>query len=101
MRSIATHSGNQTWQQVKEQVDLQALASELAKLKIALQSAAQKDEEFVDVEMIGLAEHHAREGQGSKAFALLRRVGKWTLDTATNIGVPIATNVIKAALGLP
>lgn len=92
-------SGTQSWMQIRDQIDLTVLASELAKLKAALQTSAKSDDEVVEAEMVDLAEQSARAGNGAKAFGFLQKAGKWTLSTATKIGLTVAAGVITSALG--
>jgi hypothetical protein len=89
----------QVWSENSGQIDLPALAGELARLRSALReraSTAQEDQAVADVAQ---AEISARRGDGPGALRSLRRAGKWALDTAVGIGVDVATAAITSALG--
>jgi hypothetical protein len=91
---------NQTWQQVKGNIDLETLAAELAVLRRSLQSITSSADEAIELGAIAQAESEARAGKGEQALAALRKVGKWGLGTAEKIGVGLAVFAIKHACGL-
>ena len=79
---------------------LQALAKELATLRLELKKEAAEPEQDVDVGEVAQAQVEAAKGNGQKALEHLQKVGSWVLDVATKIGVTIATQAIKDALGM-
>jgi hypothetical protein len=93
-------SFNQIWSQQSEEIDLPALADELSRLRVALREQAKTPDDDRVVADVGQAELSAKSGDGPGALRHLRNAGKWTLDTATAIGVGVAAAAIKAATGL-
>lgn len=47
---------------------------------------------------MAMAEDEAKAKNGPKMIEYLKKGGKWTLDTATEIGTNVAAEVIKKAL---
>jgi hypothetical protein len=91
---------NQTWQQVKEGIDLEKLASELAVLRSSLQPLASSADEAIELGAMAEAEKEARAGNGPGALAALKKLGKWSLGTAEKIGVGMVLFALKHACGL-
>ncbi|KAB2946425.1 COR domain-containing protein [Candidatus Methanoperedens sp. BLZ2] len=91
---------NQIWNENKDDIDLLALAMELNDLRLRLKKEATKPEHDIFIGAITSAEGFAREKNGPKTLEYLSKAGKWTLDIATKIGVPVATEALKKALGL-
>jgi len=81
-------------------VDLVVLADELGKLKIALKWAADDTGQLESLVAVSSAEDAARTGDGATAMAKLKAAGNWAWETATKIGVPVAAEAIKKAIGL-
>ena len=88
------------WQQVKDSVDLETLASQLALLRQSLQPLVSSADEAVELGAVAQAENEAKAGNGAGALAALAKVGKWALGTAEKIGVGMAIFAIKHACGL-
>lgn len=78
--------------------DLKALAKELEQLREELRSRAKTPEQFEATTAIAKAEDAAKKGDGSSVFEHLKSAGKWALETATTIGVPVAIQAIKTAI---
>jgi len=93
----ASNNTFNTWNQSGG--DLKALAGELAQLRAELGKQAKSPEEFESATAIAKAEAAAQKGDGSSVFENLKSAGKWALETATSIGIPVAIQAIKAALG--
>jgi hypothetical protein len=93
----ASNNTFNTWHQSGG--DLKALAGELAQLRAELGKQAKSPEEFESATAIAKAEAAAQNGEGSSVFEHLKSAGKWALETATSIGIPVAIQAIKAALG--
>jgi hypothetical protein len=96
---------NMTFQQIWNQaqasgVDLQQLAGDLARLRIAMRAEATSAEHDVAVGQIAAAESAASKGNGATAMEHLRSAGQWAFEVATNIGTGVATAALKLALGL-
>lgn len=81
-------------------VDLAVLADELGRLKLALKGAASDTGQFESLVAVSSAEDAARSGDGTTATAKLKAAGNWALDAATRIGVSVAEEAIKKAIGL-
>ncbi len=91
---------NQLWNESGDKIDLYLLTKELAELRLKLKEKALEPEHDISIGAIASAESYAKEGNGPKTIEHLSKAGKWALDTATKIGVPIATEALKTALGL-
>jgi hypothetical protein len=74
------------------------LADELARLVTELSQTAATPDQRADVELVRGAADAARQGDKKSVMGLLKRVGKWVLDNATQIGVGVAAAVIAAAI---
>jgi hypothetical protein len=89
----------QVWNEAAAKLDLDALASELARLRPALKEAAVSAEEDVAIGEVALAEVAAKQKDGPKVLMHLKNAGKWVLGVAEKIGVDVATAAIKSAMG--
>lgn len=83
-----------------QEVDLATLAEELGKLKGEMKIAADDTEQLESLVAISSAEDAARNGDGATTITKLKAAGSWALDTATKIGVSVAAEALKRALGL-
>jgi len=90
----------QTWNQLKESVDLDKLAEELRQLRVAMEESASEPGHRMATGAIAAAEESARQKDGPKVIEYLKSGGKWALGVAEKIGVGVATVAIKGALGL-
>jgi hypothetical protein len=84
--------------QILDNVDMAKLADELARLVTELSQTAATPDQRADVELVRGAADAARQGDKKSVMGLLKRVGKWVLDNATQIGVGVAAAVIAAAI---
>lgn len=89
----------QAWDRQRADIDLPALAVELSKLQLALQSEASEGEEHASVAAIAQAKEAAEAGDGPSMLGHLAQAGKWTLSVAEKIGVGLAVAVIKSQVG--
>lgn len=93
------HAENVSQQQrIGNDIDLNALAEELSKLR---QEAKKESSEPAHDEQIGAlaaAESAAKQGDKSKVLAYLAKAGKWTLGIAEKIGTGLAVAMIKEAI---
>lgn len=92
-------SFNQIWNETKDYVDLNKLAEELEILRLKLKDEAKTLENDISIGNIAGAETSARNGDGPKTYEYLQKTGKWALDIACKISVPVATEVLKKLLG--
>jgi len=81
-------------------VDFDVLAEQLGRLRAELRAISGGAEHDEALGAIAGAEIAAKQKDGSKVVEALSKVGKWTLDIAEKIGVPLALSVLKAALGV-
>ncbi|MCA9840038.1 MAG: hypothetical protein KC422_24220, partial [Trueperaceae bacterium] len=77
---------------------------ELSVFKAELMKRASDPEHFIAIAKVVEAENEAAKGEKgdkNKVLAALKAVGKWGVDTATDIGKGVAEAYIKASMGLP
>ena len=86
--------------QVLDNVDMSRLSEELARLVAELSQKASTQQQHEDTEIVREAMNAASQGDKESVWSHLKRVGKWVLDNATQIGVSVAAAVIAAAIGL-
>jgi HEAT repeat protein len=91
---------NQIWNQVGDRINLSELAEELAELRLKLKKDAIEPEHDISIGAIASAESSAKNGNGPETLEFLSKAGKWALDVAIKIGVPVATEALKTASGL-
>lgn len=91
---------NQIKTQSGDEIDLPSLAQELSTLRIKMRERATEPEQDEAIGAIAAAEREVKNGNGSKVLESLAKAGKWALDTAKEIGVNVAVEAIKAALGI-
>ncbi|MGD0043050.1 MAG: pentapeptide repeat-containing protein, partial [Isosphaeraceae bacterium] len=84
----------QVWNEQSASIDLPKLADDLVKLRAALQREATEPEHDVAIGNVSMAAKAAKEGNGPKALEYLKAAGKWALDTATKVGVSVASDEI-------
>jgi len=80
------------------------LSSEFARLRNALLERASSAEQYVAIGAVASAEVAAKSGESSKvgtALSTLGTAGRWVFDTAKEIGVQLAAEVLKSYLKLP
>ncbi|MCE8426246.1 MAG: hypothetical protein J5U17_10770 [Candidatus Methanoperedens sp.] len=91
---------NQIWNENESEIDLPALAAELSKLRLKLKDEATEAEHYSSMGAIASAESCAKKGDGPGSLEYLSKAGKWALNVATTIGVPVATEALKKVIGL-
>jgi hypothetical protein len=89
--------GNTVWQQIKSEVDLNILANELGRLRIALQQSSTTREDAKQIGIVAEAEEAAESGDGGKTISLLSKATKGVWEVAERIGTDIAAKVIVEA----
>ena len=98
------HAHDMTFTQIgndiERAVNLSQLADELSKLRQAMKAEATEAEQDIAVSDIARAEQAAKGKDSSKVAEYLQSAGKWTLEIASKIGVPIAVEALKQATGI-
>jgi len=64
-------------------------------------SEATTAEHHAAIGAVASAEIEAKQNNGPQVLECLSKAGRWTLDSATKIGVVVAASAIKTALGMP
>ena len=93
---------NTTVNQVQSQgagIDLPTLVTQLEQLRAEMKKQASEPEHDVAVGAIAAAESEAKKGDEASAMQKLSAAGKWALDLAVKIGVPVAIDAIKKSSG--
>lgn len=90
----------QVWNEGANTVDLNQVADELTRLRAALKDWAATAEQDAAVGEIAAAEVAARQKDGPKMLAHLKKSGGWTLGIAEKIGVAVAAGAIRTSLGV-
>ncbi|PSL42295.1 hypothetical protein CLV51_1153 [Chitinophaga niastensis] len=86
---------------ITDNIDLNALAAELTKLRQhAKQESTDAPEHDEQIGALATAESAAKKGDKSKVMSALSTSGKWLLEIAEKIGVGLAVSVIKEATGI-
>jgi len=98
--SVGTINIQQQWTAIQNEVDLNALTSELEQLRKHFQQSASSSSDYQKLALLSEAEEHAKKHDGSKAMEVLSKVGKGALDVAKDIGTEIAAKVIAKSMGL-
>jgi uncharacterized protein YjbI with pentapeptide repeats len=86
--------------QLEKSVDLSQLAEELSKVRQAMKAEAQEAEHDMAVSDVAKAEQAAKAKDASKVVEYLQSAGKWALEIASKIGVPLAIEALKQATRL-
>jgi len=90
----------QVWNQISPSIEIRKLAQELTRLREAMRARATAPADDVAIGAVASAEIEAQEGNGKGVLEHLSRAGKWALDLAREIGVQVAADALKQALGL-
>jgi hypothetical protein len=91
---------NRVWNENKDNIDMPALAAQLSTLRLKLKDEATGPEHYSSMGAVASAETCAKKGDGEDALEHLAKAGKWALGIAEKIGVPVATEALKKAIGL-
>ncbi|HEX3148357.1 MAG TPA: hypothetical protein VHR66_09760 [Gemmataceae bacterium] len=89
----------QIWQGGGNNLNLEALASELSRLRTSMKEVAASPEQDSAIGEVAAAEVAARKGDGAGMLSRLAGAGQWALDVATKIGVSVASEALKKAIG--
>lgn len=79
--------------------DLKQLAKDLATLRAELGKQATQPDQFEAAAAVAKAEAAAEKGDGPTVFEHLKKAGSWALGIATSIGIPVAIEALKKAIG--
>jgi hypothetical protein len=90
----------QTWNQLEGKIDLAKLAEELARLRAAMDQQAAAPGEKLATGAVAAAEQSARQNDGPKTVEYLKTAGKWALGVAEKLGIELAKEALKGALGM-
>lgn len=93
-------SFQQIWLQQQGELNLEALAKELSSLRTTLRKRATAPEHDIAIGQVAAAEQAAKDGNGLKVLQHLKEAGKWTFECARDIGVDIASEIIKKSMGM-
>jgi hypothetical protein len=91
-----TQIGNQ----IEKSMDLSLLANELSKLHQAMKAEGNEVEHDIAISEVAKAEQAAKAKNSSKIAEHLKSAGKWSLEIASKIGVPLAIDALKKAAGI-
>jgi hypothetical protein len=90
----------QIWNQLDAKFDLAQLANELQRLREALEREATEPAQKLAAGAVAAAEQSARQKDGPKVIEYLKTAGVWALKVSEKIGVALATEALKGALGM-
>jgi hypothetical protein len=90
---------NQTWNELARAVDVTSLVPELSKIVEVARQRASTPEQFDELSAVSKAISEGNKGNNTGLIERLTKAGKWTLDIAKEIGVSVAAEAIKKALG--
>jgi hypothetical protein len=93
-------SFTQVWNQLEGRIDLGKLAEELKRLREAMDREAAEPAQKLAAGAVAAAEQSVRQKDGPKALEYLKTAGKWAFSVAEKIGVDLAKEALKGALGL-
>jgi hypothetical protein len=90
----------QLWNEISPSIDISILAQQLTRLREAMRARAAGPEHDVAIGAVASAEIEAQKGNGQGVLEYLSRADKWALDLAREIGVQVAADTLKKALGV-
>jgi len=91
----------QIWSKQEKEINLDTLAQELRIVRDkGRASTSGAPEEDMALAELAKAEIAAKEGDGPKALGHLAQAGQWALRIAVAIGVPVASEALKRAMGI-
>ncbi len=98
----ATHTTiTENYGSMLQGIDLQMLAPQLAQLKEEmLKRANGTTEQLLSIAAVSAAEDAARKSENSEVIEKLKSAGTWAFDVASKIGVSVAAEALKQAVGL-
>jgi len=87
-----------TWNQLKDSIDIDKLKYELQELTKELINQAKTDQELETASQVSIALTELNKANGSGMLQYLKKAGKWAADVAQKVGTDIAAKVIAEAL---
>ena len=87
------------WQEIKADVDLNEVASELSKLKRQIDSLPETAETVEAQNALAYAENEAKNGRGEKVLEILAGLGNWVKDVGIKLGTEVVVELIKKHTG--
>jgi hypothetical protein len=90
----------QIWNKSVGEIDLAALAEELARVRSSMRACADSVHDDLALSDLARAELAAKKQDGPQVMAHLAQAGKWALQVAKEIGAEIAAKAILKALGM-
>jgi hypothetical protein len=98
--NMDVHDNVVTFNKAGQNINLQQLAGELDQLRQELKKRATTPDQDAAVGDVAAAQKAAENGDRATVMQRLKSAGKWVLDVAKDIGVKVAVEAGKAALGL-
>ena len=90
----------QIWNESQGNINLGSLLQELPVLRGAMRKEAGEPAHDKAVAAVAQAEEAANNNDGPGVMEHLQNAGKWAWDMATKLGLNVATEALKKALGL-
>lgn len=90
---------NQIWNEHASKIDTIQLAGELDLLRGELLKRAAEPDHYIAIGEVAAAEKAARANDGPTALQHLKKAGAWVWDVGTQIGIGVAVEIAKKALG--
>lgn len=94
------NSINQQINTLTEKIDFPMLQDELRFLRESLLKKAENAEHFISIGEVANAEKAIEEKDEKKIVNHLKSAGTWALDTARELGIKIATELVKKQIDL-
>lgn len=85
--------------QTNNQIDIDQLAKELGRLRLAMKERASSPEHDIAVGAITAAEIAVKKKDVNSALSYLKKGGKWAFDTGVKIGTTLAVKYIEKSIG--
>ena len=90
----------QIWNAGQGDINLGTLAQELPALRTAMRKEAAEPAHDKAVAAVAEAEEAAKDNDGPGVMEQLHKAGKWAWEMASKLGLNVATEALKKALGL-
>lgn len=97
---VYSNSVDQSVTMIQNQIDLDALAGELEKLRLHLAQSASTANDYAQLQLVAEAKDEAVKRNESKAREFLAKGGKALLDAATDFGAKVTAELIAKGIGL-
>lgn len=90
---------SQTWNELAKAVDVTSVVPELSRVVEVARQRASTPEQFDELSAVSKAISEGNKGNNAGLIERLTKAGKWILDIAKEIGVNVAAEAIKKAIG--